>query len=105
MYSALSSTLGGRSGRPFSLEAFMTGNVTNLLLAQMLLPSRRPDSGGRQRTGQIDPGLVESENARMLGETRLGNERTQPDVDSWDPQQAWNEEHRWPADDEFLPSP
>jgi hypothetical protein len=35
--------LGGRNGRPFSLEASMNENVTNLLLAQMMLSPRRPD--------------------------------------------------------------
>lgn len=83
----------------------MIGNVTNLLLAQMLLSSRQPNSEGGQQTRQDDPGPAESENVWMPRETPLGFERSWPDADSWRPQQRWSEEHRWPAADEFLPLP
>jgi hypothetical protein len=77
----------------------MTENVTNLLLAQMLLSSRRPNSMDGRRIGPNDPGAGEPH------ATTLGAERTRSDVESWRPQQAWSEENRWPDDDEFLTSP
>lgn len=83
----------------------MIGNVTNLLLGQMLLSSRRPNSGGGQQAGQNNRGLAGSERVRTPGDIPLGFKETEPDVDSWRPQQRWSEEHRWWADDEFLPSP
>jgi hypothetical protein len=83
----------------------MTGNVTNLLVAQMLLSSRRPNSRNGRQIGPTDPGLGESESVWMQHAASLDSERPRPDFDSWRPQQAWSEEHRWPADDEFLTSP
>lgn len=63
----------------------MNTNVTNLLLAQMLLSSRRPDSASWRQTGQLHSGPAESEHVRTLRERPLGFE------------------HRWPRDEAFEP--
>jgi len=97
----------GRLQRPpFSLEACMNGNVTNLLLAQMLLSSRRPDSVGWQQTGQVRSGPAESDHVRTPKQMPLGIEQRWPDLGSWRPVQPnWSEDSRWPAEDAFEPPP
>jgi hypothetical protein len=84
----------------------MTENVTNLLLAQMLLSSRRPNSVGWQQTGQIRSRPAESENVRTPIERPLDFEQRWPDLGSWRPeQQGWSGHSRWPSDDAFDPPP
>lgn len=82
----------------------MIGDVTKLVLAKMLLSSR-PNSRGWQQTGEIEPGPTDSEDVRMLRERPLGFEERWPDLGSRPPEQRWDEEWRWPAADEFQPSP
>jgi hypothetical protein len=82
----------------------MNGNVTNLLLAQMLLSSRRPNSVGWQQTGQVRSGPAESEHVRTPTQGPLGFEQRWPDLGSWRPeQQSWSGDSRWPSDDAFEP--